>query len=211
MNPETTTQNYQELMQLKEMNKGKNIASTIFGVISVLACLGPISFLSGIIAIIVGIVARKKSQGTAGTAGFVLGIIGTILSLIATVAMIIPLLISAGVIAPQFIRYTEKSKQSSDYQLCSEVQIAINVSIADNFATDYENIAKYADGEYHNISELYKDNSTFASYFRDCISCQNAKELNSRIKSTKSGKLQFYIDTYSGAEVRISGTDISVP
>lgn len=72
----------EDLMTLKLQYHSKGVVATVFGIISLIACLSPISLIAGIIAISVGGSTRKKSKGTVGTGGLVMGIIGTILSLI---------------------------------------------------------------------------------------------------------------------------------
>ena len=199
---------YDELMALKAKNSGKGAAATVFGVFSLIMCLGPISLFSGILAIIIGAVARKKSKGAVGTAGLTMGVIGTILSLITTVILIFS--IAAGVMAPSFIQYTEKSQEACDLSLCQDVATCIEVALADS----WYNEDLYIDtNTYYSVELLFEDDSQFAETFRDTIGRDSYNDLVSAIKSTQEKELEFCIlsedGKLQGAEVRIPGTDIS--
>ena len=139
-----------------------------------------------------------------------MGIVGTILSLITTVIVIFFTAAYAGVMAPSFIKYTEKSHEASDLMLCQEVATSINTALADPEC--YEDL--YIDiNTYYSVELLFEDDSRLAKTFRDNIGRDSYNDLVSEIKSTNEKELEFcflYEDgILQGAEVRIPGTDIS--
>lgn len=208
-NQTMTSQELQDLAALKQLHKGKGTAATIFGIISLLGCLGPIAFICGIIAIFVGANARKKSQKTTGTAGMVMGIIGVILSLIATALII---LMFAGVMAPQVANYADKAEATNDTYICDTVKTAITVALYDPSCQDEESlefIEYYGDGYYYDVYAIYSDDCAFAETVKETIGYDSYDELCDALSSEGAYGVEFSIDGYN-VSTRISGTDIEV-
>lgn len=194
----------EEIYELKVQHKGKGTAAIIFGIISLIVCLGPISFICGIVAIILGIVAKKKSGNTTGTAGLVMGIIGVVLSLLLFAGML-------GIMGPQYVKYTGKANTSADMQLCDVVKTSIRVSLADNSVLQdkesAEFLVNYADGEYHSIYEIFASDCLFAESVKEGMDVYSYDELMQSVRTKGAETIMFCIDGYD-VTVKIAGTDI---
>lgn len=209
--------NYEELMTLKLQNHGKGVVATVFGIISLIICLSPISLISGIIAIITGSIARKKSKGTVGTGGMIMGIIGSILSLIPIVLFVIFFVLlpvsavsTVSVAAPQVNNYIEQTNVSIDEDLCATVCTAISVALAD---PAYNGSLPITENTYYSVEFLFEDDSPFSVEIRDILGIYSYDDLVSGIRSTEEKEMEFCIisenGNITGVEVRIPNTDIS--
>ncbi|MBQ7765570.1 MAG: hypothetical protein IJ397_01870 [Lachnospiraceae bacterium] len=208
-NQTMNSQELQDLANLKQLHKGKGITATVFGIISLFGCLGPIALICGIVAIIVGANARKKSQKTTGTAGMVMGIIGVALSVIATIFIIAMM---AGIMAPSMVNYVDKTEIASDTQLCDTVKTAITVALYDPSCADEESldfIAYYSDGYYHDLSEIYEDDCKFAESVKEMLGYTSYEDLCADLQSDGAENILFYINGDTVA-VKIPGADIEV-
>lgn len=196
----------EEMYELKARHKGKGTAAIVFGIISLIVCLGPISFICGIVAIILGVVARKKSGKTTGTAGLVMGIIGVVLSLLLFAGMV-------GIMGPQYLKYTKKADTSADMQMCDVVKTSIRVSLADNSILEdnesAEFLANYGDGEYHSIYEIFASDCLFAETVKEYMGVSSYEELMQSIRTEGAETIMFCIDGHD-VTVKIAGTDIEV-
>lgn len=203
-------QQLQNQYDLKEMHKGKGVAATVLGIISLIACLGPISFICGVIAIFVGAIAKKKSQGATGTAGLVMGIIGTVISVIICLCIIGGM---TGIMAPQFIKYTEKTEISSDTQLCDAVRSAIMTAMLDpSVAGDTESadfIDNYNDGSYYDIYIIYESDCKFTESVKDALGIYSYSDFCDTLESDGAETVEFAIEE-NRVYVRVPGTDIEV-
>lgn len=208
-NQTMNSQELQDLANLKELHKGKGIAATICGVISLIGCLGPIAFICGIVAIFVGANARKKSQKTTGTAGMVMGIIGVVLSILATVFII---LCMAGIMGSQVVEYTDKVDVSNDTMICDTVNTAITTALYDPSCQDEESlefIEYYGDGYYYDIYNIFSDDCAFALTVQEVMGYDSYEDLCDSLDSEGAYSIEFAIDGYD-VSTRVSGTDIEV-
>lgn len=208
-NQTMNSQELQDLAALKQLHKGKGVTATVFGIISLIACLGPVSFICGIVAIIVGGVARKRSQKTTGTAGMVMGIIGVVISLLTTVFIILGM---AGIMGPQLVHYVDKTEISSDTQICDMVKTAIMTALYDPSCQDEESlefVEYYGDGYYYDLEAIYDDDCAFAEAVKETLGYDDYDELCDLLKSDGAYGIEFSIDGYN-VSTRISGTDIEV-
>ena len=208
-NQTMNSQELQDLAALKQLHKGKGVTAIVLGIVSLLVCLGPISFICGVIAIIVGATARKKSRKTTGTAGMVMGIIGVLLSFIATIIII---LMMTGIMAPQMVNYMEKTEISSDTQICDTARTAIMTALYDPSCQDEDSldfIEYYGDGYYYDIYAIYSDDYAFAESVKEMLGYDSYEDLCDALSSDGAYGLEFSIDGYD-VSTRISGTDIEV-
>lgn len=207
-NQNAYSQELQEKVALKQLHKGKGIAATILGIISLIGCLGPIAFICGIVAIFVGANARKKSKKTTGTAGMVMGIIGVVISIIGTVLIIAMM---AGVMAPQVVSYTDKVEVSQDTMMCDTVKTALTVALMDpSVSNDTDSIAfvlTYGDGNYHDISVIFENDCKYTQAVQATLNIYSYDELCDTLNSSGADTMEFAIDDY-GVSVRIPGTEI---
>ncbi len=208
-NQTMNSQELQDLANLKQLHKGKGIAATICGVISLIGCLGPIAFICGIVAIFVGANARKKSQKTTGTAGMVMGIIGVVLSILVTIFIILGM---AGIMAPQVAEYSDKVDISNDMMICDVANTAITTALYDPACQDEESLEfleYYGDGYYYDIYAIYSDECAFAKTVQEMMGYDSYDDLCDSLDSDGAYGIEFAIDGYD-VKTKVSGTDIEV-
>ena len=208
-NQTMNSQELQDLANLKELHKGKGIAATICGIISLLGCLGPIAFICGIVTIFVGANARKKSQKTTGTAGMVMGIIGVVLSILVTIIVILSM---AGIMGSQVVEYTDKVDVSNDTMICDTANTAITTALYDPSCQDEESlefIEYYGDGYYYDIYNIYSDDCAFALTVQELMGYDSYDDLCDSLDSEGAYSIEFSVDGYD-VTTRVSGTDIEV-
>ena len=208
-NQEMNSQELHDLVALKQLHKGKGVTATVFGIISLIACLGPISFISGIVAIIVGSVARKKSQKTTGTAGMVMGIVGVVISIIGTVLIASMM---AGVMGPQLFKYIDKTEIASDTMICDTVRAAMVTCMMDpSILADEDSvefIEYYSDGSYYDIYVIFNEDNEFTKAFKDMVGVDTYDEFCDMLQSDDSYTVEFAIEGSFDVSVRVPGTDI---
>lgn len=208
-NQEMNSQELHDLVALKQLHKGKGVTATVFGIISLIACLGPISFICGIVAIIVGSVARKKSQKTTGTAGMVMGIIGVVISIIGTVLIASMM---AGVMGPQLFKYIDKTEIASDTMICDTVRTAMVTCLMDPAVISDEDavefIENYSDGSYYDIRVMFNNDNEYTKAFKDIMGVDTYDELREMLKSDGAYTIEFAIEGSFDVSVRVPGTDI---
>jgi len=210
-NQTMTSQELQDRVALKQLHKGKGVAATILGIISLIGCLGPISFICGVIAIFVGANARKKSKKTTGTAGMVMGIIGVVLSLLTTLFIILGM---AGIMGPQLVSYVDKTEISNDTRTCDMVRTALVTCMMDPSVISDEDavefIERYSDGDYYDIYVIYNEDNEFTRAFKDTMGIDSYVDFCDSLQSEGAYTVEFAIEDYYDVTVRIPGTDIEV-
>ena len=131
-------------------------------------------------------------------------------SLVELIIVIAIMAILIGVMAPQLIKYIEKSKVSSDTQLCGTVQTAIVTAMSDpevNDATDYDTVVTT---NWTNKTCTIGDLSgTPGSAALETIGESVAANVNSSLKSyqAKSNGIHFDVLDGNSVSVWIPGTD----
>lgn len=87
--------------EVKEKNpeSGKSTAAMILGIVSLILCFGPISFICGVVATILGTIAWKRSEKQCGKAGMIMGIISVVLWIVLVIVVIVLSIVVAGGIA----------------------------------------------------------------------------------------------------------------
>lgn len=211
---ENQTMNSQELHDLaalKQSHRGKGIAAIICGVISLIGCLGPISFICGIVAIIVGVVARKKSRKTTGTTGMVMGIIGVSISVICVACVV---LMMGGVFGTQLADYTQKAKASQDLVLCDTIRAAITTTMLDpavvTDADSTEFVQKYCNGGTYDVEVMFEGDNAFTESFQMLMGVDSYDELLDMLQTDDADSIEFEVQNGISVRVSIPGTDIEV-
>ena len=132
-------------------------------------------------------------------------------SLVELIIVIAIMAILIGVMAPQLIKYIEKSKVSSDTQLCGTVQTAIVTAMSDpevNDATDYDSTVntKWTNKDC-TVSAL--TGSTPGSAALEVIGEKTPANINSSLKSynAKTNGIHFDVLDGNSVSVWIPGTD----
>lgn len=210
-NQTMNSQELQDLANLKQLHKGKGIAATICGIISLLGCLGPIAFICGIVAIFVGANARKKSNKTTGTAGMVMGIIGVVISIIGTILIIAMM---GGIMGPQVGNYIDKTEISNDTMTCDMIRTALITSamdpsvLADEDAVEF--IERVSDGSYYDIYVIFSEDNAYTESFCDILGVYSYDDLIEMLQSDGAYTIEFAFESSYDVSVRIPGTDIEV-
>lgn len=195
---------------VQNQNQGGATGATVCGVLSlVFLCLPLLSLIFGIIAIVLGNKAKKRTGNAAGTGGVVMGAISVVISLIST---IVTIAMFVGVMAPSYVKYTEKASVASDMQICDSVRMAIMTGMKnpanEDDAESVEFLAEYGDGEYYSVSELYDSDCRLAEDVTDCLGKSYA-ELMQSIKNEDAEDIAFCIDG-DDVSVKLVGTDVVV-
>ncbi len=131
-------------------------------------------------------------------------------SLVELIIVIAIMAILIGVMAPQLIKYIEKSKVSSDTQLCGTVQTAIVTAMSDpevNDATDYDTVVTTT---WTNKACTMGDlTGTPGSAALETIGEKTAANVISSLKSygAKSNGIHFDVLDGNSVSVWIPGTD----
>lgn len=179
--------NYDENIQLGKSGPGAlRIVGFIFAFI-----LSPV----GLILSIIGVVKKDGSKG--------LSIAGIIISIINIIgAVLLAILLFAGILAPQFVKYTNKTNVSSDIQLADSIRTSICVAASDPEVIQNDSIPETS--VYTNIEDIP------AGKFRDAVEeCMGShlEDLDQQVKSGQ-GKVEImYKLEGNKVSVMITNTD----
>lgn len=107
-------------------------------------------------------------------------------SLVELIIVIAIMAILVGVMAPQLIKYIEKSNVSSDTQLCDSVRTAITTAMMDPAViNDPAYVAPTAG--VHPLSTLVTSGTVFGDAVLDTLGAANAAAVDAQLKSTLHG------------------------
>ena len=135
-------------------------------------------------------------------------------SLVELIIVIAIMAILIGVMAPQLIKYIEKSKVSSDTQLCSTVQTAVTTALSDPEVNDWSGYdAKFNTWCSATAVSTLSTTATdkLDSSVLETLGEKNPKNVDSSLKSyqAKTNGVQFQIIDANSVSVWINGTDAS--
>ena len=131
-------------------------------------------------------------------------------SLVELIIVIAIMAILVGVMAPQLIKYIEKSKVSSDTQLCGTVQTALVTALADpqvNDASTYNN-------EFNNLVNAVDvgtalNQNAIGSAMKENLGVSSAAELSSSLKSYNASQISLQVIDANSVSVWLPSTDAS--
>ena len=135
-------------------------------------------------------------------------------SLVELIIVIAIMAILIGVMAPQLIKYIEKSKVSSDTQLCSTVQTAVTTALSDPEVNDWSGY----DSKFNSwcsataVSSLSTTNTDkLDSSVLETLGEKTPANINSSLKSynAKSNGVSFQIIDANSVSVWVPSTDAS--
>ena len=133
-------------------------------------------------------------------------------SLVELIIVIAIMAILVGVMAPQLIKYIEKTNVSSDTQLCDSVKTAITTAMMDPSVISATNNGIPSNTAMASISTI-STGTAFGDAFYEILGAQNAAGVTAGLKSTgASGKvndIQFAIVGANSVHVTIPGSDAS--
>ena len=135
-------------------------------------------------------------------------------SLVELIIVIAIMAILVGVMAPQLIKYIEKTNVSSDSQLCDSVKTAIQTAMMDPtiLSTDSAGVTAKTAAGWKSVRDLdasVTDNPTTFSQAVAEILGFNPKEIESHIKSAHgaNARVQYNVVNGTGVHVCITYTD----
>ncbi len=181
--------NYDENNQLVKSGPG---ALRIVGFILAFI-LAPV----GLILSIIGVVKKDGSKG--------LSIAGIIISIINIIgAVLITLLLFAGILAPQLIKYNNKSNAASDMQLADTIRSSLITAALDPEVIQKDVIPETS--EYTNIEDIPA--GAFRDAVEECIGFR-LEDLDQQVKSGQ-GKVEIlYKLEGNHVSVMITNTDMT--
>ncbi len=131
-------------------------------------------------------------------------------SLVELIIVIAIMAILVGVMAPQLIKYIEKSKVSSDTQLCGTVQTALVTALADpqvNDATTYNT-------EFQNLGNAVDVTTALSqpaigSAMKENLAVASGAEVSSSLKSFNATQISIQVKDANSVSVWLPNTDAS--
>ena len=131
-------------------------------------------------------------------------------SLVELIIVIAIMAILVGVMAPQLIKYIEKSKVSSDTQLCGTVQTALVTALADpqvNDATTY-NTEFTTLGTAGDVTAALGC-TAIGSAMKENLAVASGAEVSSSLKSFNASTISIQVKDANSVSVWLPGTDAS--
>ena len=132
-------------------------------------------------------------------------------SLVELIIVIAIMAILVGVMAPQLIKYIEKTNVSSDTQLADTVKSAVTTAMMDPSVIANTSNGIPAADTWVNVSGM-TSNTSDVTYFNGAVKeilGFEPSDINSRLKSThaSTAQVQFMIVGSNAVHVKITGTD----
>lgn len=124
-----------------------------------------------------------KKQKSMGNKGF---------SLVELIIVIAIMAILVGVMAPQLLKYVERTRVSADTQVADTVRTAVVTSLMDPQVDDAPSTKAYA-----TLNELYADTSAspkFVAAVKEVLNETNADKVNANLKSKAYKEQDIKID-----------------
>ncbi len=130
-------------------------------------------------------------------------------SLVELIIVIAIMAILVGVMAPQLIKYIEKSKVSADTQAADSVHTAVLTAMMDpeivNVSTYNSEFANYQTGQ--SVTALSTANGTIGSAALEILGATAGADVTGSLKSTGASDIQFQIVGNNKVSVWVPGSD----
>ena len=132
-------------------------------------------------------------------------------SLVELIIVIAIMAILVGVMAPQLIKYIEKSKVSADTQAADSVHTAVLTAMMDPEIVNYSGY----NAEYNSytsakaVSAISTGSHTIGSGALEIMGAANASDVDGSLKSTGATAVSFQITGTNSLSVWITGSDAS--
>ena len=131
-------------------------------------------------------------------------------SLVELIIVIAIMAILVGVMAPQLIKYIEKTNVSSDAQLCSTVQTAVTTALTDAAVANETAFTGFKKGDTGLVSGMgtAAGGNVFASSMEETLGC-SLNQVDTQLKSTlgKKSHVEYYFVSDSGVIIFVPQTD----
>ena len=131
-------------------------------------------------------------------------------SLVELIIVIAIMAILVGVMAPQLIKYIEKTNVSSDVQLCKTVKTAMETAATDAAVANETAYTPFAAGDKGDTDDMKRGGNVYNSSLEETLGVNSPADLKSQIKSTlgkKKGDISFVWVSDSSVVVYIDQTD----
>ena len=119
--------------------------------------------------------------------------------------------ILVGVMAPQLIKYIEKTNVSSDIQLCKTIKTAMETAATDAAVANESDYTPFSAGEGGAVTSVNPGGTVYLSSMEETLGVGQLSQLESQKKATLSKKsgntIQYYWVSDSSVVVYIPGTD----
>ena len=130
-------------------------------------------------------------------------------SLVELIIVIAIMAILVGVMAPQLIKYIEKSKVSADTQAADSVHTAVLTAMMDpeivNVSTYNSEFANYQGGQ--SVTALSTASGTIGSAALEILGATAGADVTGSLKSTGASDIQFQIVGNNKVSVWVPGSD----
>lgn len=132
-------------------------------------------------------------------------------SLVELIIVIAIMAILVGVMAPQLIKYIEKSKVSADTQLADSVHTAVLTAMMDpeivNFTGYNAEFKTYTTGMYDVKSLTTASKGSIASGACEILGVKSGSDVVSSLKSTGANGVKFQVTGTNRVSVVVTGSD----
>ena len=126
-------------------------------------------------------------------------------SLVELIIVIAIMAILVGVMAPQLIKYIEKTNVSSDTQLCDSVKTAITTAMMDPAVINASDNGIPTGGAWADVDAI-DTTKPFGEAVAEILGI-TLSNINSEIKSAHTGEIQYNIVNSNSVHVKINGSD----
>ena len=131
-------------------------------------------------------------------------------SLVELIIVIAIMAILVGVMAPQLIKYIEKSKVSSDTQVADTVHSAILDTALDPEVVQSKDasnfISSMSDGTFKSLSSFIAQSNEFCNGVKEVLGVTSAQEVSDSLKSNGASNIMVALDN-NHCVVSLPGTD----
>ncbi len=130
-------------------------------------------------------------------------------SLVELIIVIAIMAILVGVMAPQLIKYIEKTNVSSDTQLCDTVKTAITTAMMDpEILADSASVTKINGlGSGKQALSGLSGSTKFESAIKEALGVSAIGDVNGQLKSSGATAVSFQVVSSNSVHVMIDGTD----
>lgn len=137
-----------------------------------------------------------KKQKSIGNKGF---------SLVELIIVIAIMAILIGVMAPQLLKYVERSRESSDKQVADTVRTAVVTAMLDPAVEDAPGTPTAYTGSLTEVLGLTSTNPKFVEAVSATLNGESAADVNARLKSK-----EYKPASGDAFEIKIDGTQVTV-
>ncbi len=128
-------------------------------------------------------------------------------SLVELIIVIAIMAILVGVMAPQLIKYIEKTNVSSDVQLCDSIKTAVTTAMMDPTVINTASATLPASDTWLEVSNINESDNGFGAAVAEILGYADMGDINNEIKSAHTGTVQYIVAGANSVHVQITGSD----